>query len=251
MSSKSFTVASVIALGVFWGGATQALAYQLTPMSQVLAPSGSGTTKTFEVFNDSAERIAIEISITTLERDIDYAETNKSADDLFLVYPSQILLAPGARQKVKVTWVGDPNPKKELTYRLVAEELPIHNAPTGTEAKGALRILTTFRASLYVRPAKAAPNVSLESASLVTGKSPNASSLAITVQNTGTAQGVLKNCKTTARAGGVTVALPQESLRLLQQGRILAGNKRRFLVPWPASLPTGPVEVSLQCDVEP
>jgi fimbrial chaperone protein len=247
MPPKSF----VFALLVFLMGATPAMAYKLTPMSQVLAPSGSDTTKSFEIVNDSAERVALEISITTLERDLDYTETNVNADENFLVYPPQLLLAPGARQTVRVTWVGEPNLKSELAYRLVVEELPIKGAGVGsTKASGAVRILMTFRATLYIRPAKATPRISLESAVRVEGKTPSdASSLAITVQNKGTAQGALKKCATTASSGKTTVSLPVESLKLLQQGRILSGNQRRFLIPWPAELPIGTVTVLLKCDV--
>lgn len=250
MPEKSL-VAQLVAIGVLWGFATPALAYKLSPMSQVFAPSGSRTTRSFEVKNDGKERVALELSITTLERDLDYVESNRNADEDFLVYPAQILLAPGARQTVRVTWVGDPDPKRELTYRLVVEQLPIQDAlDGGVQAQGSLRILMTFRATLYIRPAKAAPKVSLESAGLLLGKEPGAASyLALTVQNTGGAQGFLSNCATTVRSGETTLALPPESLRLLQQGRILAGTKRRFLVPWPAQLPQGTVAVRLLCDV--
>lgn len=251
MTSKSFFVALIVTLGSFVGFATPAQAYKLTPMSQVFAPSGSRATRSFEVVNDGKERVALELSITTLERDLDYGEINRNADEHFLVYPAQILLPPGGRQTIRVTWVGDPDPKRELTYRLVVEQLPIENGVKGSaEASGSLRVLTTFRASLYIRPAKAAPRVSLESAGLVESKEPgNAGYLALTVKNTGTAQGVLKNCATTVSSGETTVALPPESLRLLQQGRILAGTRRRFLIPWPSGLPRGSVSVNLSCSV--
>ena len=248
MSPKPFALALLLLL---FGVATPAFAYKLAPMSQVLSPSGAGTSKSFELINDGSARIALELSVTTLERDLDYHETNVNADEHFLVHPAQILLAPGARQTVRVTWVGDPSPARELTYRLVVEELPITGVSASVETRGAVRILMTFRATLYIRPSKAAPKISVASVERIESKLPSgAGQLAITVQNTGTAHGSLKRCATTATVAKTTVTLPAESLLKLQEGRILAGNKRRYLVPWPAELPSGAASVNLHCSAE-
>src|SRR5687768_8848381 len=106
-------------------GSPPAFAMQLQPLSRVFVPSGSGATQSFEIINDGSERIAVEVSIASLSRDEDYAEINEAADDDFLVYPSQLVLPAGRRQTIRVTWLGDPRPTRELTYRIIVEQLPI------------------------------------------------------------------------------------------------------------------------------
>src|SRR3990167_3997979 len=88
--------------------ARPSLAYKLEPISRVFAPSGSNATQSFEIINDGAERGAVTISVTTLERDEAYVEINRDAEDDFLIYPAQIVLSPGKRQTVRLTWLGDP-----------------------------------------------------------------------------------------------------------------------------------------------
>jgi fimbrial chaperone protein len=249
--TKSFSMGLIMALGLVMWLPTSAMAYKFSPMSQVFAPSGAGAAKTFDITNDGPDRVALSISLTTLERDVDYLETNRNADDRFFIYPTQVLLAPGGHQSVRVIWIGEPNPKSELAYRLVVEELLIANQGN-TKASSAGHIRTNSRATLYVRPSTATPTVALQSVSYVKSEVKGSlGSLAITVQNTGTAAGILTNCLSTASVGETSVALSPESLGLMQYGRILAGDKRRFLVPWPADLPLGNVKLSLQCDVDP
>ncbi|CAD5971572.1 hypothetical protein [Planktothrix agardhii] len=71
-----------------------ALAFKLDPISRVFEPAGAGATQSYEVINDSAEQIAVELSIAERKISLEGQETTESADDDFLVYPSQIVLPP-------------------------------------------------------------------------------------------------------------------------------------------------------------
>src|SRR5688572_9827505 len=102
---------------------------------------------------------------------VDGQEQGSNADDDFLVYPAQILLEPGGRQTVRVTWLGDPAPGQELPYRLLAEQLPIEQIwPDAglrpTVAVGKLVILYRYKGSAYIRPRGVKPDVVLEEAVL-------------------------------------------------------------------------------------
>ena len=103
MRSAIILVCAIIAVQL--AGQSAGWAYELKPISRVFAPSGSRATQAFEIANDGAERIALTISFSTLERDESYAETNRDAGDEFLAYPAQMILAPGGRQTVRVTWL--------------------------------------------------------------------------------------------------------------------------------------------------
>lgn len=231
-------------------------AYQLQPISQVFAPSGSQATQSFQVVNDGPERVAITISFSTLERDAAYVETNRDAEDEFLAYPAQMVLAAGAKQTVRVTWLGAPNPSHELAYRILVNQVPIekldHRARPATSADGKVRVLLNYRGTLLIRPRDAAPNVSVDAA-VTAADSPRGKLLALTLANTGTALGVVRSCtiRLSPAAGGQEVALSAIDLAPLRNTRVLARSRRRYLLAWPHDLSVGSAKAGGHCSVEP
>jgi fimbrial chaperone protein len=230
--------------------AAPAAAYQLQPISRVFAPSGSKSMQTFELVNDGSTRIALSISFQTLVRDDNYRETNRDAEDEFLAYPAQLILAPGARQTVRVTWLGTPNPARELAYRIVVVQVPIERldrkAKPEVAPTGQMRITMSYRGTLFIRPAKAAPQVSLHAV-----KRESATALAITLANTGTAVALVKQCEIRVAAGGRELVLPAASLVSLHNTRVLAGDKRRYVIASPVALGVGPVTATGRCIYHP
>ena len=245
----------VIAIAIIIQLATETTshAYQLQPISRVFAPAGSKATQSFDVINDSAERIAVTVSFVTLERDESYVETNRDADDDFLAYPPQMILAPHGRQTVRVSWLGTPIPARELVYRIVVTQVPVElldHSKADPGAAGSMRIMITYRGTLLIRPAKAIPAVQVRNAepSVVDGKR----GLAIVLENTGSAVGLVKDCSIALVSGaGSPVTIPPPALAVLHNTRVLAGGKRRYLVPWPAGMTAGPVKATGRCSVEP
>ena len=243
-------LSTCFALALVGASAGAARAYRLEPMSRVLATSGSEATGAFELVNRGPTRVALQLSVATLERDASYAESNRPADDDFLVHPTELILAAGARQTVRVTWVGEPELPRERAYRLVVEQLPIHlldpSAPPPASAAGTVDLLLSYRASLFVRPAGARPAVA------VAGAEPAAAEggprLALTLRNQGTAVANLRACKVRLAAAGREVELADT--RALARTRVLAGGVRRYLLPWPAGLPVGAVVARASCETE-
>ncbi|MBA3463591.1 MAG: molecular chaperone [Deltaproteobacteria bacterium] len=143
-------------------------AYRLEPISRVFAPTGSKATQSFEINNDGNERIALVVSVQTLERDDSYVETNRDAEDEFLIYPPQMVLSPGKRQTLRVTWLGDTNLAREKAYRIVVQQVPIEQldptAKNTTTPDGRVRVLLNYRGTLFIRPLRAAPKISIEAA---------------------------------------------------------------------------------------
>jgi fimbrial chaperone protein len=230
-------------------------AYQLEPISRVFSPSGSNATQAFELVNSGVERIALTISFATLERDEAYVETNHDADDEFLAYPAQMILAPGTRQTVRVTWLGTPKPAHELAYRILVTQVPLgvldHAARVEDRPQGSLRILLSYRGTLFIRPPDAAPRISLHGAAPATAAD-GSRALAITLENTGTAVGMVTGCavRLAPVGGGSAISLSPAALAALHNTRVFGGGKRRFLIPWPADLAPGPVNATGQCSVE-
>ena len=171
-------------------------------------------------------------------------ETTESADDDFLVYPSQIVLPPQGVQSVRVTWLGNPNPEKELAYRIIAEQLPINlNNPEESQAEttsGAVKVMFRYMGSVYIRPKNAESKVVLNGITHEKGTDGN-DRLVITFDNQGTRRAVLSELNLNLTSQGSQLTLKPEQLEGVNNGVILAGNQRRFSMPWPQQLPIGEV----------
>lgn len=234
-------------------GIQPAFAFKLLPISREFAPSGKDSTQSYQIVNDKNERLAVEVSVVQRQIDLTGTESYQPAADDFLIYPSQILLEPNEIQTVRVTWLGDPTPEKELAYRLVAEQLPVDlespQAANSNKPVGQIKLLLRYLGSLYIRPDNVQPDVVLDTIGLQAG-SDGAQALTVTFNNQGTAHASLKNLKLhlTSPSQGIKVDLQPEQLPKINNAVILAGSKRQFVLPWPASLPVGPVTATFEFD---
>lgn len=229
---------------IILSGISPALAFKLEPISRVFEPAGAGATQSYEVINDSEEQIAVELSMAERKISLEGQETTESADDDFLVYPSQIVLPPQGVQSVRVTWLGNPNPEKELAYRIIAEQLPINlNNPEESQAEttsGAVKVMFRYMGSVYIRPKNAESKVVLNGITHEKGTDGN-DRLVITFDNQGTRRAVLSELNLNLTSQGSQLTLKPEQLEGVNNGVILAGNQRRFSMPWPQQLPIGEV----------
>ena len=229
---------------IILSGISPALAFRLEPISRVFEPAGAGATQSYEVINDTAEQIAVELSMAERKISLEGQETTESADDDFLVYPSQIVLPPQGVQSVRVTWLGNPNPEKELAYRMIAEQLPINlNNPEESQAEttsGAIKVMFRYIGSVYIRPKNAESKVVLNGITHEKGTDGN-DRLVITFENQGTRRAVLSELNLNLTSQGSQLTLKPEQLEGVNNGVILAGNQRRFSMPWPQQLPIGEV----------
>jgi len=227
-----------------------ALAFKLLPISRTFKPAGREATQSYQVVNDKQERLAVEVSMVKRQMDLAGNETYRAADDDFLIYPAQILLEPGQMQTVRVTWLGDPNPKQELAYRLVAEQLPIDfgkSQQSPSKPVGQIKLLMRYLGSVYIRPENIKPNVVLKTVE-PQGSQDKQQQLALTLHNQGSAHATLKNVKLNLKVAGSAMTLRPEQLQGMNNAVILAGNQRRFVIPWPQNLPVGPVTATLDFD---
>jgi len=243
---KSFFIFSFLLLSDI----QPSLSFQLLPISRTFTPTGSGATQSYQVVNDTQEKLAVEVSVVERQIDISGQEHHKQAEDEFLIYPPQILLNPGETQTIRVTWLGDSNPTKELAYRIIAEQLPINlEKPKNNQSQpvGAVKVLMRYLGSIYIRPANVKENVVIETVEPLQGMN-GEKQLAITLYNQGTARAVLKNLQLKLGAVGQnsTVTLKGEQLQAIKNGVILPGNKRRFIIPHPPEIPTNSINATLE-----
>lgn len=226
-------------------GVQPSFAFKLLPISRTFAPAGRSATQSYEIVNDRNEWLAVSVSMLQRQMDRNGKESYKPADDDFMIYPPQILLEPNTTQTVRVSWVGDPNPSAELSYRLLAEQVPINldkNQSRMAKPVGAVKILMRYLGSVYVKSDTMKPDVVIETIETL----PGATQLAITMHNRGNAHVALTKLALHLKAVGAVVNLKPEQLKGMANEVILAGNTRRFVIPYPVGLPQGAVTATFE-----
>lgn len=144
-----------------------AWAMRVSPMVSELTTSGAGSTARIEVGNVGSATLPFETLITRLDIDADGNLIETPADDKFLVFPPQGLVAVNGRQVVRVQWVGDHDIPASEAYYLWVKQLPVEtdpNAPPSTGGSVAVSVLYTMKALIVVAPPNAQPNVEVISA---------------------------------------------------------------------------------------
>ncbi len=213
-------------------------AFQLLPMSMEFAPTGNNATQTFAVNNEATEPVAVQIFIVQRIVALDGTETLTPADAEFLVFPPQAAVPAGKTQLIQVRWLGTRTPATELAYRIIAEQLPVALEDRGVLG-ARLEILMRYEGAVYITPPGSAPNVVVDSVAQM--QTPEGPKLAVVLNNSGTAHGLLDQVSLTVSGRGAngqpaSVELKGEALAGMASPNILAGNKRQFLLPWPAAL---------------
>ena len=219
-----------------------ALAFTLVPIKMEFEPAGRGASQAFRLENDSSNTVPVQLSMLTRQMDLDGKETNTPAEDDFLVYPPQVLLKPNEVQTVRVKWLGTPKPEKELAYRILAEQLPV-NLEKEKPGESRINVLVRYLGSVYIVPKGAKAEVVLESTAPQTDAA-GKRRIELIFHNRGKAHSMLNDLRLKIQAGGKTVELGPEALPNVAGENVLAGQKRRFLLPWPEGLPEGPVQVT-------
>jgi fimbrial chaperone protein len=244
--SKLFLALSGLALFLAFGIPT-ASALKVVPFVAEFEPKGAGANQTFQVTNDTDQPAAVQLSMVHRDMDTDGQEKLTDAEDDFTVFPPQMVLLPNEGRAVRVQWLGSPDPKTELTYRLIVEQLPVELSQV-PQRGGQVRITVRYETAIYVLPQGAKGDLSVEKAEpFHPASGPNM--LALTLRNSGNAHALVQGPIVTVRpaSGGNAVTLnTDDQLIGMINENILSGHSRRFLLPWPSSLPVGPLEASLK-----
>ena len=210
-------------------------AFRFSPFRAKLDPSGPGSSKLFDVENNSDEPASVEIRVTTRNVDVDGMEKNKDDEKNFSIYPAQMILQPREKKSVRIGWIGDASLKTEKAFRVIAEQLPV-NLDKKKQGKNSVKILVTYHTALFVTPPEVSHEVVLDF--LGATKSADGKKMGeIVLHNRGGQHALLRNLKLDLKdTKGNTVSLSGEQLKRITGEGILAEKRRRFLLPWPKEL---------------
>ncbi len=103
-------------LAVLLFASAPAEAFKLTPIEMVFEPAGRGATRTFQITNAHDQPIAVEIRLAARDMSLSGEDVLSDAEDSFAVFPAQAIVLPGKSQTVRVQWLGDPAPERELAF---------------------------------------------------------------------------------------------------------------------------------------
>lgn len=224
------------------------LAYDFRPLVIQLTPAGAGSSQSAVVTNSHKEPIAIEVSVRKRTQLEDGSDTLTEEPGDFIISPMQMVIAPGKSQSIRIQWVGDSNPKAELAYRLIVNQLPIRfRHETQGERTFDVSMKYRYEAALYVMPKGATPAIRVVSA--VPGADAEGKPvLKLKLASEGTRRAILDQPVLTLSpaGGGAPVKLEGDAVKALVNLNVLPGAQRTVDIAWPAALPPGPVQADLQ-----
>ncbi len=225
-------------------GVTPASSYDMKPIVIQLSPTGAGATQSVVLTNTHDVPIAIEVRAYTRQQNPDGTETREPEDENIIITPPQMVIAPKASQSFKVRWVGDPAPDKELTFRLVSNQLPIKFK---NEKQGDVSVNVSmnyrYEAALYIVPPQSKPSARLTGITPVKDES-GKDWLEVKILSDGTRRAILDRPILVVKPqnGGTPVTLEGEQMAGIANLNILVGTERVVRLPWPEGMTPGPVE---------
>lgn len=200
-------------------------AFKFSPMSATLGVKSKDNSSLFYLENDSDQPIAIQVSVTKRDMDINGNETNGAIGNELTLFPSQLIIPPNEKRSVKVSWTGKETLEKELAYRLIAEQLPI-DLEKGKNKKASIKVLLRYMAALYVSTGEFESDVKL------TALKKTDSKVIFEFENSGKKHQVLANLhlKLTDEKKKKDISLSPEDLKGMTGENILAQSKRVFIL---------------------
>ena len=110
-----------------------------------------------------------------------------AADDDFLVFPPQFLVAPTTSQIIRLQWLGQRPLQRTEAYYLVVEQLPLTLADQPSDAGAEVTMLVSVFVHLYVNPPEATSDI------IITSARPGGQSISIDILNEGARYALLRH----------------------------------------------------------
>lgn len=205
-----------------------ATGYRVSPMIYELAPSGQKATTLLRVQNDSDKPITIELVAEKRDFDTNGVEKRVPADDDFVLFPPQAVVAAGATQAVRVQYIGKPDIATSETYTVTIKQLPVALAADGATG---VQFMFNFSTLANIVPARAEAAVTVSEVR----RTPEGA-LQLLLHNSGTKFASIAGAKVTLASASQSYLVPADEWRkALGSSWLLPGHDR--LVTLPAALP--------------
>jgi P pilus assembly chaperone PapD len=215
----------------------------VTPIVIDMGSIGRDGRSQISVTNTAAGDIPVAISISEATVSPTGEVTTTPVEDLFVVYPAQALIKPGATQRFRVQWVGDADIPKSRTFIFSVAQQPVA-LPDGVSG---IQILYNFEVILTVAPPRqrASMNIAEAAFEMVEGKR----RAALTFVNPGNMHAYLSGARLQLEgkdeAGKqiwTQTIEPEQLAQSVGVGLLQPGATRKFVLP--LDLPEGGTKIS-------
>lgn len=207
------------------------MAYQLSPLNVTYDPTGAGSAKVYTIVNDSDSPIAIEVRAEQRIVDIDGNEANQDGSAYFSIQPNRMIIRPDSTQLVRVQYRGPQTVTRELSFRIISEQIPMPRGAQEEESGQMISFLFVYSTSAYVRPSRIVESVTPSVNTTSDGK------LEIILENTGSVHQMLNDLSITLTGDdGSTYTLTEEELQPLLGQNLLTDSKLRTVIEIPEIL---------------
>lgn len=208
-----------------------AAAYQLSPLNVTYDPTGAGSAKVYTIVNDSDSPIAIEVRAVKRSIDIDGNEYNEDVPQYFSIQPSRMIIKPDSTQLVRVQYRGPQTVTKELSFRIISEQIPMPVSASSEGAAQMISFLFVYSTSAYVKPSVVVENVTGTASLNDEGK------LEIILENTGSVHQMLNELSITVSGdNGGSYVLTEEELTPVTGQNLLTDSRLRTVIEVPEEL---------------
>lgn len=242
-------IPSLLLIAVLFAVAVgDASAFRFSPFRSKFEPAGSESNQLFMVENNTGVPVSVQIRIANRQINVDGGETIRDNEKDFAIFPAQMILQSHSSRSVRVQWIGDPNLKEEIAYRIIAEQLPV-NLSQDKPKSSSVKFLVSYHGALFVTPPGLFQNVRLDFFGIPQDPEQKGM-LELVLHNRGTQHALLRNLKLEIKddAGNAVTLDDEKALKGLMNETILAKQRRRFLLPWPKALHGMPKQVEFTFD---
>lgn len=206
-------------------------AYQLTPLNVTYDPTGAGAAKVYTVTNDSDSPVAIKMSAVKRSIDTSGEEYNEDATSYFSIQPAKMIIKPQSTQLVRVQYRGPKTVSRELSFRIVSEQIPYSKGAQAQTEGQMISFLFVYSTSAYVKPSKIVERVQTTAEVTSDGK------VQITLTNSGSVHQILNDLSITLTASnGASYTLSSEELGNASGLNLLSDSIYIFQIEMPAAL---------------
>jgi fimbrial chaperone protein len=212
--------------------------FKFNPMSQSLDLGDGKKSAQFTVENDTAESMAIELTVKERVMDSAGKETLPATTELS-IFPPQIIIPSKEKRTIRVLWNGPATIEVEKSFRVVAEQLPL-NVDKKKKGTG-IQMLMKYMAAFYVTPDNAQAKIKASLLPSPDGK------LTFNVQNEGNKHQIIYKPKMTLKKGSDKWTLTEKELTGFAGENVLAKSNRTFTIAYRNKIPSD-AEVSLKLE---
>jgi P pilus assembly chaperone PapD len=222
-----------------------ALAMSVEPLVLDMESLGKGAGHSFKVGNDTALPLPVEISVSRLEIDENGELDYQPAEEEFLVFPPQAIIAEGTAQTFRLQWLGESDIAASRTYRVAVTQIPVKQ-PDNTSG---IQISMSFGVIVNVAPLSGRSAITMSEVKPAKTKD-GGPAIALNVKNTGNKHAYLRDAALSLSAGTWSQKLTAYEVgQKVGLGIVQPGKERRFLIPM--DVPPGVSDITASIDYQP